>query len=46
MGSYKNNFPVDYATFGKSMIEQKENKTKSTVNYLGKEKRFFEVGAK
>jgi len=44
MGTYKQNFPVDYDTFGKMLFKEKEEPgKKSSVRYLGTEERFKDI---
>lgn len=44
VGTYKNNFPLDYDTFGKMMAKEKEDgNKKSSVKYLGTEERFKDI---
>lgn len=45
MGTYKMNFPLDYDTFGKMLIKQKEEggNKKSSVRYQGTEERFKDI---
>eukprot|EP00825_Cyclidium_porcatum_P032475 TRINITY_DN3474_c0_g1_i1.p3 TRINITY_DN3474_c0_g1~~TRINITY_DN3474_c0_g1_i1.p3 ORF type:complete len:166 (+),score=36.56 TRINITY_DN3474_c0_g1_i1:379-876(+) len=40
VGTYKNNFPCDFMTFSKLLIESKEKTNKTKIPYLGKEERF------
>eukprot|EP00825_Cyclidium_porcatum_P008854 TRINITY_DN1443_c0_g2_i3.p2 TRINITY_DN1443_c0_g2~~TRINITY_DN1443_c0_g2_i3.p2 ORF type:complete len:295 (-),score=84.47 TRINITY_DN1443_c0_g2_i3:291-1175(-) len=40
MGTYKNNFPSDYPTFGKLLAEAKDKKQSSKIHYLGTTERF------
>ena len=45
MGTYKNNFPLDYDTFGKQLYKSKEGggHTKTAVKYMGTDIRFKDI---